>query len=77
MEITRIQPPKFRVGKHLLNEYELRTLMLEVAQGKKPAGIKVKCSQGNISIIRKDGVLTENLTGFSLAAELTIQMLTL
>jgi hypothetical protein len=77
MEITRVQPPKFRVGKYLLNEYELRTLMLEVAQGKKPAGIKVKCSQGNISIIRKDGVLTENLTGFSLAAELTIQMLTL
>jgi hypothetical protein len=77
MEITRVQPPKFRVGKHLLNEYELRTLMLEVAQGKKPAGIKVKCSEGNISTIRKDGVLTEKLTGLDLAVSLTFQMLAL
>ena len=44
--ITRIKPPKFKVGRNVLNEYELRLLMVEVARGLKPAGIKVK--EGNI-----------------------------
>jgi hypothetical protein len=33
MLITRIKTPKFKVGRYTLNEYELRQLQLEVAQG--------------------------------------------
>jgi hypothetical protein len=49
MLITRIKPPKFRVGRYILNEYELRQLQLEVAQGLKPFGIKVTSLQNNMS----------------------------
>jgi len=31
MKIQRIKPPKYRVGKFVLNEYELRQLLLDVA----------------------------------------------
>lgn len=76
MEITRVKAPKFRVGRYVLNEYELRTLMLEVARGEKPANIKVKCSDGNVSIIREDGILTDALTGLDIAGKLCIELLT-
>lgn len=49
MEITRIKSPKFRVGRYILNEYELRQLQLEVAQEIKPSGIVVKSLQNNVS----------------------------
>ena len=39
MKITRIKAPKFKVGRFVLNEYELRQLQYEVAQGLKPQRI--------------------------------------
>lgn len=70
MEIKRIKAPKFRVGRHILNEYEFRQLQLEVALGIKPAGIKVKDSEGNESVILEHGSLSNNLQGLSIAIEL-------
>lgn len=40
--ITRIKPPKYKLGRYSLNEYELRQLMLEVAKGEKQAGQYIK-----------------------------------
>ena len=77
MKITRVKAPKFRVGRYVLNEYELRTLMVEVAKGEKPGNIKVKCPQGMVSIIREDGILTDSLSGFDIAAKLCIELLTI
>jgi hypothetical protein len=74
--ITRIKPPKFKVGRNVLNEYELRLLMVEVARGLKPAGIKVK--EGNIeSTILESGRLSNNLPGLAIASQFTIDLLRL
>lgn len=70
MEITRIKVPKFRVGRYVLNEYELRQLMLDVALGVKPAGIEVRDEYGVIATIRKDGGLSVNLEGLAISARL-------
>ena len=62
-KITRIKPPKYKVGKYSLNEYELRQLMLEVAKKEKPFGQIVKDQNGKCSIIQEDGTLSCNLFG--------------
>jgi len=74
IEIKRIKAPKFRVGKYVLNEYELRQLMLDVAMDEKPAGIKVKDENGLVGIIRWDGKLTEFLSGMQIADNLTLKL---
>jgi len=77
MNFTRIKPPKFRVGRYLLNEYELRTLTLEVAQGKKPAGIKVTDYLGNKAVIKENGCLSASLEGLSLATLISLEIIRL
>ena len=75
MKIKRITPPKYRVGKFSLNEYELRNLMGEVAGGEKPAGIKVKDDRGNVVIILQNGRLSANVVGFDINSMLTLKLL--
>ena len=75
MNITRVKPPKFKVGRYTLNEYELRTLMLEVAKGLKPENIKVKDINGNTAIINSDGTLSRTLEGMSIHSTLTIELI--
>ena len=77
MKITRVAPPKFRVGRYVLNEYELRTLTLEVAQGIKPSGIKVKDSFGNVAIILPNGCFSNSLKGMEISATLQIDLMQL
>lgn len=77
MEITRIKNPKFRVGKFILNEYELRQLQLEVAKGLKPSGIKVKSLQNKIvDIIQPNGKFLygfgEN-SGYDIGSKIAIE----
>lgn len=72
MEITRIKAPKFRVGRYVLNEYELRQLMLDVVLGLKPAGIEVRDERGVVATIRKDGGLSNNLEGLAISGQLHI-----
>jgi len=73
--ITRIKPPKFRVGKFSLNEYELRTLMLEVAKGEKLHGIKVKDQTGRCVTILEDGTLSSNVFGTDINSLLTLEII--
>jgi len=75
MVITRISPPKFKVGRFSLNEYELRNLMLEVAKEVKPSGIKVKDILGVIAYIEPTGYLSVNLEGFGISSKLTLQLI--
>ena len=61
--IKKINPPKFKIGRHRLNEYELRNLMLEVAEGNNTFFINAKVTDeyGNSAYIRENGTL--ELTG--------------
>lgn len=72
MNITRIKPPKWRVGKYVLNEYEVRCLMADVCLGKKEPGIKITDEDGNTAEILPDGRLTNNLKGFDVASNFTL-----
>ena len=77
MEITRVKAPKFRIGKYILNEYEFRTLQVEVAKGIKPTGIKFKeCSfPYNEGIILESGCLSHSTKGLAVSGELSYQLL--
>lgn len=77
MEFTKIKAPKFRVGRYVLNEYELRTLMLEVAAGKQQGNIKVKCSSGDVALITEKGALSNPLAGLKLAGQLSMDLMAL
>lgn len=78
MTITRIKTPKFKVGRFTLNEYELRQLQLEVAQGLKPAGIRVKSlSNGQIVSITENGSMDRNFgdnSGYDVGSKICIKM---
>ncbi len=74
--LKRIKPPKYRVGRYVLNEYELRNLMAEVAEGRYPADvIKVKDKYGVVATIYANGRLSRNLYGLSINSECTIRAL--
>lgn len=73
--ITRVKPPKYKVGRYSLNEYELRTLMLEVAKKEKPSGQTVKDDKGNFATIQPDGSLSCNLFGTDIMSRCTLQMI--
>ena len=78
IEITRIKAPKFKVGRYTLNEYELRQLQLEVAQGLRPAGIRVKSlSNGQTVSITENGYMDRNFgsnSGYDVGSEISIKM---
>lgn len=73
--ITRIKPPKYKVGRYSLNEYELRQLMLEVAKKEKPFGQTVKDQKGYCATIQEDGSLSCNLFGTDIMSLATLQMI--
>ena len=77
MEITRIKPPKYRVGRYMLNEYELRTLMIEIAKGIKPKGVKVKCPQGIVATITDKGTLSQSISGLDISGKLSLEILSI
>ena len=73
--ITRIKPPKFKVGRLSLNEYEVRKLMVDVANGIQPAGIIVTDDEGVSATLQKDGRPDKQLYGFGISAGFTIDLL--
>ena len=79
MDITRITLPKFKVGRYTLNEYELRQLQLEVAQGLKPGGIKVKSlSNGDVVTITETGYMNRNFndgSGYDVSSKITLNLI--
>lgn len=69
---TEIKPPKFRIGRYVLNEYELRLLMLNIAEGSKPEFIGCKvtdCMSGESVTIKPNGSLSGRLMGLHLMGE--------
>ena len=73
--IKRIPHPKFRVGRFVLNEYELRCLILEVAQGDKPEfiGSVVRDESGCSATITETGALSDRLPGLHIASEYALK----
>ena len=61
--LPKIKAPKFKVaGKYILNEYELRCLMLEVAKGNTQSGISVMDVQTKQKgFIRDDGAISTDI----------------
>jgi hypothetical protein len=76
-KIKRIKPPKFKLGRYILNEYELRNLMLEVAKGSAPKNLKVKDKNGLEAEILENGRLSVSLEGLQINSELTLGVLRL
>jgi hypothetical protein len=74
IKLTRIATPKYKVGRYTLNEYEVRNLMLEVAKGEKPSGIKIKDSTGKVVEVLPNGNLSDTIAGFSIADELGMHL---
>ena len=75
--LTRIKAPKFRVGRYVLNEYEIRTLQVEVAKGERKPGMKVKDDLGVVAIILPNGSLDTALSGYDMNSDLRFQLLKL
>jgi len=71
----KIKPPKFRVGRYVLNEYELRKLQLDVCNGIFEPNFVVKDEVGNTSAIRADGILVGNLNRFNLSSQLAMDLM--
>ena len=84
MNIKRITAPMFKVygpmlDEYMLNEYELRQLMIDVKNGVIPAAsiIGVSDMAGNETVINEQGFLVGELEGLSLMSDLTISLLTI
>ncbi len=77
MEITRIKNPKFRIGRFILNEYELRQLQLEVAKGLKPSGIIVQSLQNKrLDMIQPNGKFLNGFgenSGYDIGSKISIE----
>ena len=75
--LPKIKPPKFKVaGKYILNEYELRCLMLEIAKGNIQSGISVVDMQSKQKgFIREDGAISTYLgCSLKMNGELMLQL---
>lgn len=72
---TRIEAPKFRVGKFVLNEYELRQLQLEVALGIKSGPFVVKDMKGKTAkILEHCGLLSDTLYGMTISDNIAMRI---
>ncbi len=73
---TRIKAPKYKIGRYVLNEYELRCLMAQVAQGlRAPISKPVTDHEGNVAYMREDGRFREHLAGLDISGNFTLDMI--
>lgn len=69
-----IKPPKFRVGRYILNEYEVREIIARIAEGTlSPEGITIKDEKGTVVKVNSDGTTTDNLYGFGISSQFTLR----
>lgn len=76
--LPKIKPPKFKVaGKYILNEYELRCLLLEVAKGNIESGISVMDIESKQKgFIKGDGAISTRIgNGLRINAEFSIELM--
>lgn len=70
----RISPPKYKVGRFVLNEYELREMIARISEGDlDPEGIVVIDEIGNHVTFDSDGVGSQNLHGFGINSQFTLR----
>ena len=82
--MKRITAPKFKVGRYVLNEYEVRNLQVETALGLivpysltiKEIDPKTRKVIGSTQM-REDGTFTNILEGFGLATSFTFDLIRL
>lgn len=77
MKIKRIEPPKFRVGKFILNELEVRQLQLDVAKKLVTfTNIKVKDINNNTThIILENGRFDKAPKSFANSFNMVMELL--
>ena len=76
MKVTRIKAPKFKVGRNVLNEYEVRQLQLEVAQGVREGDIKIKdLANGRISVLGSDAMFNPLIENLGIGNRITLNLL--
>ena len=60
MKITRIPEGKFRIGRYVLNKYEVMQYQLEIMKKERPGNVNVKClTTGCINPLNNSGRFTE------------------
>lgn len=75
-ELPKISPPKYKIGRCVLNEYELRCLMAQVAQGQRPPlTVMVYGPNGTRSKMREDGRFYDHLGGLDISGGFTLDMI--
>ena len=71
---SRINPPKFKIGRFVLSEYEVREVIARVAEGTlNHEGIVIIDENGNSATLYSDGRTSENLKGFGVSSQLTLR----
>lgn len=73
---TKINPPKFKVGKFVLNEYEAREMVARIAEGKlNPKGIILIDEDGKKFTFNTNGSIKENyrIKNWDINSEKTIR----
>ena len=73
---SRIVPPKYKVGRFTLNEYEVRELLARVSEGKlDPGPLVIEDCLGVKATIDEHGNLSNRLSGMDLIYKLSIRRL--
>jgi len=81
--VQRIEIPTYKVGHFVLNEYELRELMVRVAKGEIEnwEDLTITDNKGKLVKFRTDrkipGTITDTLSGMELTAESTMKLFSL
>lgn len=59
--ISGIKPPKFKVGRYVLNEYEAREMVARIAEGSpNPDGIVLTDEEGRRFTFNEDGTMQQS-----------------
>ena len=73
ISFNRIKIPRFKIGRFVLNEYEIRQIMAEVSEGKRKGNIKFKDDRERIITILDDGSCSQSPKGFEIASSFTLR----
>ncbi len=74
--VQAINPPKFRIGKFVFNEYEIREILAKVSEGKIDYNsIVIKDKNGNSTGVTKFGNLEKVLPGLNVLIGLKMRKL--
>lgn len=70
-----IKPPKYRVGKYVLNEYELRQLQVDVMNGVFESPITIRDEKGQSFTIASNGRLSGSPYGYDLTSRCSLELI--